>query len=83
MTGRAWLVRGTTSRVRSRFQGEFAEVSARTGFESSTGACQQDIDKYGRISWLGVLDTYRTMCVAPGQDFLRVLEEIRRMRLAA
>jgi hypothetical protein len=29
------------------------------------------------------LNTYRTMCFAPEQDFRRVLEEIRALRLAA
>jgi len=33
--------------------------------------------------WLPFLDTYRTLCVAPEPDFLRVLEEIRGMRRAA
>ena len=42
------------------------------GFESSP-----------RFIWLPVLDTYRTMCVAPQPDFLRVLEEIRELDFAA
>ena len=29
------------------------------------------------------LNTYRTMCVAPGPQFRRVFEEIREARLAA
>jgi hypothetical protein len=32
---------------------------------------------------LAFLDTYRTMCVAPEPDFLRVLEELREERPAA
>jgi hypothetical protein len=35
------------------------------------------------IPWLPFLDTYRTMCVAPEPDFLRMLEEVRGMRIAA
>src|ERR1700726_4698093 len=33
--------------------------------------------------WLPFLDTYRTMCLAPKDNFRRVLEEVREMRLAA
>jgi hypothetical protein len=33
--------------------------------------------------WLPFLDTYRTMCLAPQDNFRRVLEEVREMRLAA
>jgi hypothetical protein len=62
---------------RARFWHVFSEIPARTGFEPRTDVCQHDIDKYWRISWLPFLDTYRTMCVAPTPDFLRVLEEVR------
>jgi hypothetical protein len=42
------------------------------------------LERLGRCqSALAVLDTYRTMCVAPEPDFLRVLEEIRRISLDA
>jgi hypothetical protein len=32
---------------------------------------------------LPFLNTYRTMCIAPEPEFLRVLEEIRHLDLAA
>jgi hypothetical protein len=35
------------------------------------------------IDWLGFLNTYRTMCLAPSPQFRRILEEIRDIRLAA
>jgi hypothetical protein len=35
-----------------------------------------------RFSWLPFLDTYRTMCVAPEPDFLRLLDGVREMGLA-
>ena len=31
--------------------------------------------------WLGFLDTYRTMCIAPSSDFRRVLEDVRELKL--
>jgi hypothetical protein len=33
-----------------------------------------------RTRWLGFLDTYRTMCLAPQPDFRRVFENIRAMQ---
>jgi hypothetical protein len=36
-----------------------------------------------RTAWLPFLDTYRTMCLAPKDNFRRVVEEVREMRLAA
>lgn len=36
-----------------------------------------------RIDWLPFLNTYRTMCLAPQPDFLRILQDIRDLRLAA
>jgi hypothetical protein len=33
--------------------------------------------------WLPFLNTYRTMCLAPQPDFLRILQDIRDLRLAA
>ena len=41
------------------------------------------MEAVGADEWLGVLDTYRTMCVAPGPAFRRMLDEIRGKRLAA
>ena len=34
------------------------------------------------LSWLGFLDTYRTMCIAPSSDFRQVLEDVRELKLA-
>jgi hypothetical protein len=35
------------------------------------------------IKWLPFLDIYRTMCIAPSPDFLRALEGISALRVAA
>jgi hypothetical protein len=67
----------------TRYFSALPDVPARARFESSTGSCQQDIDKYCRFRWLAFLDTYRTMCAAPDLTFQRVFEELRMMRLAA
>ena len=32
--------------------------------------------------WLGFLDTYRTMCIAPSSDFRQVLEDVWELKLA-
>jgi hypothetical protein len=44
--------------VRARFWHVFSAVSARTGFESSTGVCQQDIEMYSEFrgweSWIRI-----------------------------
>ena len=34
------------------------------------------------LSWLGDLDTYRTMCLAPEPTIQRLLEDIREIELA-
>jgi len=36
---------------------------------------------FNRLSenWLPFLNTYRTMCLAPQPDFMRVLEDVRAM----
>ena len=33
--------------------------------------------------WLPFLDTYRTMCLAPQPEFLRLLEQARNLPIAA
>lgn len=35
------------------------------------------------LAWLPFLNTFRTMCLAPETEFRLVIEEIRKMRLAA
>ena len=45
-------------------------------------AGQKSIKSF-ELNWLPFLNTYRTMCLTPSQDFRRILEEIRGMRLAA
>ena len=42
-----------------------------------------DVSGINRNLWLPFLDTYRTMCLAPQDNFRRILEEVREMRLAA
>jgi hypothetical protein len=81
-----WLVladKVTAGPAGTRYSSALSHVPTRTTFESSTGVCQQDTDKYYRVAWLGDLDTYRTMCVASELPFRRLLEEIRTMQLAA
>jgi hypothetical protein len=34
-------------------------------------------------NWLGFLDTFRTMCLAPQPDFLGILEKVREIQMAA
>ena len=55
--------------------------------ETVTAAARLEADKTARTAkneiWLPFLDTYRTMCLAPQDNFRRVLEEVREMRLAA
>jgi hypothetical protein len=33
-------------------------------------------------SWLPFVDAYRTMCVSPEPEFLRILEEIKHLEFA-
>ena len=35
------------------------------------------------VEWLGFLDTYRTMCLAPDARFTSMLEKVRGMNLNA
>jgi len=56
------------------------------------GASESDLTDFRHLwrkrqhtgaSWLGFLNSYRTMCLAPTPEFRRVLEEIQGLPLAA
>jgi hypothetical protein len=34
-------------------------------------------------AWLGFLDTYRTLCLAPSPEIRTILEEVKRLQLPA
>ena len=55
---------------------ETTAIAARHGAGNTAKSAKSKI-------WLPFLDTYRTMCLAPQDNFRRVLEEVREMRLAA
>jgi hypothetical protein len=39
--------------------------------------------RHENFSWLPFLKAYRTMCIAPDQEFRRTLDQIREIRLVA
>jgi site-specific DNA recombinase len=55
--------------------------------ETTAIAMRSAADDKGNLAksgiWLPFLDTYRTMCRAPGPAFRRILEDIRELRFAA
>jgi site-specific DNA recombinase len=68
--------------VRATFRQPFDRVA-----ETAPTAARQTVRNMANSAkseiWLPFLDTYRTMCVAPKPDFLRVLEKIREIRFAS
>ena len=52
-------------------------IAARS--ESTTGTASSRISE----KWRPFLDTYRTMCQAPADDFRRILEQVRDLTVSA
>jgi hypothetical protein len=55
---------------------ETATAAARLDARVSAKSAKSEI-------WLPFVDAYRTMCLAPNPDFLRTLEGIRQLQMAA
>jgi hypothetical protein len=43
----------------------------------------QVVDEAGFLQWLPFLNAFRTMCMAPDQNFRGVLEQVRSFGIAA
>jgi hypothetical protein len=66
-----------------RFDGPLWATNSPNALRNGSLRQARGRQKNNDIKWLPFLDIYRTMCIAPSPDFLRALEGISALRVAA